>query len=251
MNIGDMTVGMWCWRRPRYLRRTLASWAQVDGVHELRAITIALEPSDREDEMMAVVDQARDEYDLPLLVWGNEERLGVLVNPVESGSRILNFDRDAKFLIAMDEDMLLSDDLLRYFEWAATRFEDDPTVFGVCAHTAENARADADPELVQLLPRFRTWVWGTWRDRWFDVAVPTWDRDYSSGNPSGYDWNLDLRVIPERGLRCVFPAASRSQDIGQFEGVHASPADFHRFQDPSFRRARGKVEYRLVGECPS
>jgi hypothetical protein len=249
VNISDMTVGMWCWRRPQYLRRTLASWARVDGVHDLRQITIALEPSDRKADMLAVIDHARDEYGLPLTVRHNPEQLSVSVNPVVSGSRILNQDWGAKFLIAMDEDMLLSDDLLRYFEWAATRFEDDPAVFGVCAHTAENTTADADPALVQLLPRFRTWVWGTWRDRWFDIAVPTWDRDYSSGNPSGYDWNLDLRVVPERGLRCVFPLASRSQDTGKYEGVHAQPADFDRFQDPSFRAERGKVEYRLV-EAP-
>ena len=248
MNISDMTVGMWCWRRPQYLRRTLASWARVDGVHDLRGITIALEPSDRKADMMAVIEHARDEYGLPITVRHNPQQLSVSVNPVVSGSAILEEDPGARFLIAMDEDMLLSDDLLRYFEWAGTRFEDDPTVFGVCAHTAENTPADADPEAVQLLPRFRTWVWGTWRDRWFDVAVPTWDRDYSSGNPSGYDWNLDLRVVPERGLRCVFPLASRSQDIGQFEGVHAQPADFGRFQDPFFRAVRGKVEYRLVGE---
>lgn len=244
--ISDMTVGMWCWRRPQYLRRTLAAWAKVDGVHDLRAITIALDPSDREAAMMAVIEQASNQYGLTIIVRRNPEQLGVSVNPVESGSRILDEDPGAKFLIAMDEDMLLSDDLLRYMEWAATKFEDDETVFGVCAHTAENTPADADPAAVQLLPRFRTWVWGTWRDRWFDVAVPTWDRDYSTGNPSGYDWHLDLRVVPERGLRCVFPLASRSQDTGKFEGVHAQPADFDRFQDPSFREKRGKVEYRLV-----
>ena len=123
VNISDMTVGMWCWRRPHYLRRTLASWAQVDGVRDLRAITIALEPSDREAEMMAVIDHARDEYGLPLTVRHNEKQLGVLVNPVVSGTHILSEDPGAKFLIAMDEDMLLSDDLLRYFEWAATKFE--------------------------------------------------------------------------------------------------------------------------------
>ena len=248
--ISDMTVGMWCWRRPQYLRRTLASWAQVDGVRDLRAITIALEPSERKPDMLAVIDHARDEYGLPLVVRHNPELLGVLVNPVVSGSAILDEDPGAKFLIAMDEDMLLSDDLLRYFQRAATEFEDDQTVFGVCAHTAENTPEDADPEAVHLLPRFRTWVWGTWRDRWFDVAVPTWDRDYSTGNPSGYDWNLDLRVVPDRGLRCVFPHASRSQNIGQFEGVHAQPGEFRATQDPSVREKRGKVEYRLTGEAP-
>ena len=108
--ISDMTVGMWCWRRPQYLRRTLASWAQVDGVRDLRAITIALEPSERKPDMLAVIDHARDEYGLPLVVRHNPELLGVLVNPVVSGSAILDEDPGAKFLIAMDEDMLLSDE---------------------------------------------------------------------------------------------------------------------------------------------
>ena len=249
MNISDMTVGMWAWRRPRYLRRTLASWAQVDGVRDLRSITIALEPSDREADMMAVIDHARDEYGLPLTVRHNPQRLGPQVNPVVSGSHILNEDPDTAFLIAMDEDTLLSDDLLRYMEWAATRFEDDPGVFCVCAHTAENSDADADPEAVHLLPRFRAWVWGTWRDGWFDIAVPTWDRDHSSGNPSGYDWNLDLRVLPQRNLRAAFPPLHGSRTSANSRGVHAHPADFDRFQDPSFREKRGKVEYRLV-EAP-
>ena len=251
MNISDMTAGMWCWRRPRYLRRTLESWAKVDGVHDLRGITIALEPSERKDEMLAVIEDARTRHGLNITVRHNSQQLGVLVNPVVSGSAILNEDPGAKFLIAMDEDMDLSDDLLWYMTWAATRFEDDPSVFCVCSHSVSGAGPDADQGAVQLAQRFHVWVWGTWRDRWFDVAVPTWDRDYSSGDPSsgipsGYDWNLDLRILLQRNLRCVLPVASRSQDIGQFEGVHASPADFRRTQDPSFRAHRGKVEYRMV-----
>lgn len=247
--IRDMRVGMWCWKRPQYLRRTLKSWAAVDGVHELRSITIALEPSERKDEMLEIVEHAQKTYGLDNIeVIHNETQLGVLVNPVVSGSAILQNDPDTEFLICMDEDMLLSDDVLRYFEWAANKFEDDKTIFGVCAHTAENGTEDADQSAVQLLPRFRTWVWGTWPDRWFNVAVPTWDKDYSSGEPSGYDWNLDLRVVPELGLKCVFPVASRSQNTGQYGGVHASPAEFWSTLDPSFRYERGKVEYRLVDE---
>ena len=39
--ISDMTVGMWCWRRPQYLRQTLASWAHVDGIRDVAAFRIA------------------------------------------------------------------------------------------------------------------------------------------------------------------------------------------------------------------
>ena len=115
--------------------------------------------------MMAVIDHARGRVRPAPHRAAQPAAPRPASEPVVSGSHILNEDPGTAFLIAMDEDTLVSDDLLRYMEWAATRFEDDPGVFCVCAHTAENMPADADPEAVHLLPRFRAWVWGTWRDR--------------------------------------------------------------------------------------
>ena len=67
MNISDMTVGMWCWRRPQYLRRTLQSWARVDGVHDVAAFIVCLDPSDRLDTMLEVIQEAQDDG-LPVTV---------------------------------------------------------------------------------------------------------------------------------------------------------------------------------------
>lgn len=230
------------WRRPGYLRKALASWDAVRHVHDIRAFDVCIDPSDRETEIIGVCD----EFSHLVKVKRNApHKHGVLGNPRESMS--YGFGQyGVKFCLIADDDMLVSDDVLEYFQWAASEFEDDKSVAAVCAHTPEPAPADADEAAIELLPRYRCWVWGVWKDRWEDVLLPTWDGTYSSGEPAGYDWNLDLRVIPGRGLTCVFPKASRSQNIGKFEGVHASPGEFAKTANQSFREKREPVSYRVV-----
>jgi hypothetical protein len=240
----DMAVVMTVWRRPGYTRKALASWENVRGVGELGLFRVYVDPSDRQDEILSVCAEFQD--GIPgLSVEVNPERYGVSCNPEFSMARGFR-EHGAAFSVVGDDDMLVSTDVLEYLRWGADTFEDRKDVAAVCAHTPEPAPADSDQEAVQLLPRYRCWTWGTWRDRWDTVFEPTWDRHYDSGEPAGYDWNIDLRVVPGRGLRCVFPLASRSQNIGRFEGVHASPAEFLKTANPSFRQEREPVSYRVI-----
>jgi hypothetical protein len=157
-----------------------------------------------------------------------------------------------------EEDLTPADDTLRLLAWGRDTFRDDPAVLINCAHSPDDPDPDADPAAVVLLPRFRCWIWGTWRDRWFDVLEPTWDRAYYTGNQetgqqAGFDWHIDLRVLHGHDLHtmgrkfvCSLPLASRSQNIGQYEGVHAAPSAFEGTRNPSFREKFGDVEYRVV-----
>jgi len=141
---------------------------------------------------------------------------------------------------------------------AATEFQDNPDVLAVCAHNQHGqgwdergpARdEDADQDTVRLLPYFNPWCWGTWRDRWEKILEPEWDKDCASGGPadSGYDWNVQLRILPRHGMLCVVPDASRSQNIGALEGWASSPEIVARAQSRSFRREREPGErYRLL-----
>lgn len=233
-----MAVVMTLWRRPGYTRKALQSWMTVRGVRELGSFTAYIDPSDRQAEVAELCETAGID------VMMNPERYGVSMNPEFSMKR--GFESGAKFVIIADDDMLVSEDVLEYFRWAATEFEIRSSVAAVCAHTPEPTAADRPEDEVELLPRYRCWVWGTWKDGWEGIFQPNWDRDYSSGEPAGYDWNFDLRVIPRLEKTCVFPAASRTQNIGRFEGVHASPGEFAKTVNPSFREKREPVEYRLV-----
>lgn len=245
----EIAIMMTAWRRPQYLRKTLQSWSQVSGIRKV-PITVFLEPSDRQEQMLELIRDAGESGALDVGVRVNPVRLGVLVNPVESAGTMFRDDPDLQFLIFAEEDLIVSDDALEYFRWADKEFRHQPDVLIVNGHTAEGAQDDADPAAVALGVRFRCWIWATWRDRWFDVLEPTWDRDYSSAqheaDGAGWDYNIDSRVIPHGRYKTVLPAASRSQNIGKWEGVHAVPKDFAHTLNPSFRAERGSVSYRLI-----
>ena len=258
MNLTRTAIMMTAWRRPQYLRQTLAAWAKVDGVRDVTAFRICLDPSDRLEKMLAVIAEARTEHGLDIEARVNTRHLGVSVNPVESGTTIFGDYPDIDYIVMAEEDLLPADDTLRYLSWADETFRDNPEVLINCAHSPDNPTADADPAAVVLLPRFRVWIWGTWRDRWFSTLEPTWDRAYYTGNQetgqqSGFDWNIDLRVLrghnphtKGRKYLCALPLASRSQNIGRFEGVHAAPGAYESTLNPSFREKFGDVDYRLV-----
>jgi hypothetical protein len=244
---------MTAYRRPQYTRKVLESWSRVRGIESV-PITIFLEPSDRQAQMLDVIKRAQDEGVLNLDVQVNERVLGVDVNIAVGAEKLFRENAGLDYLIFAEDDLIVSDDVLAYMRWADEQFRDRKDVLVVNAHTDDGAAEDADPAEVVLSQRFRCWVWATWRDRWEETLLPTWDYDTSTseypGDPCDWAWNLDLRVIPRGGHRTVLPAASRSQNIGKWEGVHADPGLFVGTFNPSFWAERGVVEYRLARELP-
>ena len=68
-------IMMTAWRRPQYLRQTLASWAQVDGIKDVAEFRVCLDPSDRLDKMLAVIAEARGDYGLDITARVNTRHL--------------------------------------------------------------------------------------------------------------------------------------------------------------------------------
>jgi hypothetical protein len=246
-----IAVLMTAWRRPQYLKKTLNSWAAVRGIEDV-PITIFLEPSDRQERMMEVIRLAQDGGLPNLEVRANPERLGVDVNIAKAAETLFRENEKLQYLIFAEEDLLVSTDVLEYFTWCDEQFRDREDVLIVNSHTKEGAEEGADPAEVILGQRFRCWVWASWRGKWNDVLFPTWDWNISTseypGDPCDWAWNLDLRVIPRGGFRTVLPAASRSQNIGKFEGVHQHPALHAGELNPSYCAEREPVEYRVARE---
>ena len=54
----DTSLLISAWTRPLYLKRVLASWAQVPEVKDLRTVTIALGQSGRMSDQRAVIAAA-------------------------------------------------------------------------------------------------------------------------------------------------------------------------------------------------
>lgn len=218
--------------RPEFLKPVVESWAKV-RVPKGWDLFLVLEPSNRLQELL---DASSSMVFTDIFV--NDRILGAPENPYRWMERLLNDDEfPYGYVVQADDDLLVSEDILEFHDWASRAYRNDPHVLTVCPFTHENGEEAA----VKLLPGFKSWVWGTWRDRWIEHIGPTWDHNYETHNgtpgvEAGWDWNINTRLIPRLEAVSVFPRSSRVQNIGSY-GVHAQPADFETTE--SFVQYRG------------
>ncbi len=230
-----MHIVFTAYNRPRYLQATLASWAAVRGWQDATR-HMFLEPGPAASHMLTIARLHG------LAVHHNPVRHGVLHNPWVA---LQDAFATEEFAILAEDDIVVSDDILEYFTWARDRFATDGGVLAVCANT--KAATSQDDNLVLRGRHFDPLVWGTWRDRWTDVLRDTWDHDYSSGTrehpQSGWDWNINLRVLGNRDV--LWPASSRSNHIGAHAGTHTTLLSFPGSVSPTFRPHRPPAPFHL------
>lgn len=234
------TIFFTAFDRPAYLRETLESWKRVRGTEDWHLYAL-IEPSrfiQETRELFFDLNASNPFKDIEILV--NPQIYGPQHNPWVGMERLFHCSGN-DFAVCTEDDHPVSDDILEYFTWADNTYRSDPSIGTVCAYS----NTDGDPDKVSRRIGFSPWTWGTWRDRWYHTIGPTWDHDYSTfngfpGNQSGFDWNLNTRVFPEKGISTIFPHASRSQNIGKF-GAHAVPEFFE--QSPSFTLHRNPVNF--------
>lgn len=247
------------WRRPYYLEPTLLSWAKADGIGDVSRVVIALGPTGKYVQQVALIERMRPRFACPVEIVIQSPQAtasnGVHRAIAEAISGIFAKGGEG-FVIASEEDVLVSTDVLAYMAWARDRFADDQQVLIACAHNeggqgwnpaTERQDADADQHAVRLLPYYSGWCWGTWRDRWEKVLEPAWDYECDSGGPmdSGYDWNIQRRIMPAGGYVNVVPDAARSQNIGR-TGGWSTPLPLKVTEAKSFRAVREPGGYELV-----
>lgn len=247
MTLADVTLVLTGWQRPGYLGQAVASWASCPQVRELRQVVLALGPSPVANVMQAVVRQAFPQAE----TWmdrcppaGEHRPLG------EAIGRVFASDPGASFVIASSEDVVVSDDVLAYMQWARELKQVRPLC--VCAgnelgqgwHTWHDD-SDASQTAVSVRPGFNPLCWGTWRDQWEQHISASWDYDCNtgtSGHDNGWDWQM-WRLARDRGA--LMPAASRSLNIGRHGGRYGTEATFTASQARSFRAHR-EPRYELV-----
>lgn len=213
-------LALMAYNRPAYFAPVLRAWAGVRGLERWNPV-VYVEPSREQAEVFAIA--AAHEIGASL----NPVRYGVLEHPWRILEHLLGHE-ESDFVIIAEDDVLVADDILDYFGWAAERFAGE-RVLAVCASSFAGACPPGQEHRVVLGDRFTPMVWGTWRDRWEQVLRESWDHDYSSGTPgapqSGWDWNLNLRVIPAGGWLCAQPVSSRTDHIGR-TGIHTTAVSF-------------------------
>lgn len=221
--------------RVNYLREAVSSWNQAANILDW-PMSYLLEPTSVAIEQAMLKEFSRLECaELNGVI--NDHRMGVLRNP--HAAMISGFAAGNDFVILAEDDIIVADDVLEYFDWAMNEYKEDKSVLGILAFsrvTLDSSKKDAS--LVSRTKVFCPLVWGTWRDRWESLVEPNWDLDYSSGlsdgSCAGWDWNM-MRVAVNEDKDFIYPQLSRSDHIGKFGGTHTLEAAFPDTQAPTFK----------------
>lgn len=206
------------YNRVGYLNKTLDAWADVRGLEEYD-IYFKIEPSDRLGLIMESINRFKSKVNSSVEVLVNETVLGCAKNSWEAIDFM--FQR-YQFVILAEDDIVPSKDIAEFFTYLENKYRDDEEVAII---SANNEVEGFDSVSISKIGNFRVHIWGTWKDTWNKYIRDTWDFDYSSGvqgGPSGWDWNLTLRVLPDNNLKSIAPHSSRSQHIGE-NGIHCTP----------------------------
>lgn len=220
--------------RAGYLRQVVHSWNQATNILDWPA-SFLLEPTEPNTEQLML-----DEFDKleckEMFGVINDHRLGVLRNPYAALTQA--FDGGNDFVVLAEDDVIVADDTLEYFEWAMEKYKEDKSVLAVLAFSrVVDSTGRQSRSSVSRTKVFCPLIWGTWVDRWEETIKPNWDLDYSTGTESqgaGWDWNM-MRVAVANDQDFLYPQASRSTHIGRFQGVHTSEASFPESQASTFR----------------
>lgn len=210
------------YNRPDYLRQVMAGWELVRGDFQM---LWCVEPSERQHEIGSIVSVPNT------AVFLNREVLGPLRNPYKAINLAFGWGADA--VLVAEDDTLPSNDILEYIQAAFAMKQESDLI--VCCNSAN----DDDPRLEYGITRDKDFcpsLWAVHKDDW-PLVRDTWDHDYSTGENGvhgGWDWNLNLRVMPQHNKTALFPMQSRSQHIGEFGGAHMIPEHFPESQTESF-----------------
>ncbi len=200
--------------RTHYVGPALESWRNVRGIEDAYIIH-RLEPG--YPDMAELVHRQRPEADGEIII--NDSQLGNDANmkaAVTSG-----FATGTAFVIAAEDDVLVSRDLLEYMLAMAGRYAADKSVLAITAWQ------DGPPGPLDEVRRTEWFYggacWGMWRDRWDEV------KDCWPPSGTGYDGYL-WELAQATGRRCIQPAATRCKNIGEY-GVNTRGEGFQAVWD--------------------
>ena len=187
--------------RPWYAIRVLESWRRVRGIETARMI-FQCEP--HQDMVDLIAGGAR--YAAQARINVNSRQLGCSGNTRQA--LLSGFETGADFVIAGEDDGIVTADLLEYMTWAAEAYRDDKDVMAVCTFQDHPPQDTAEVRRVEW---FFPPVWGTWADRFSEVEAG-WPRVDS------IDWARYLHAdcMKPRGQVVIQPMATRSQQIGEW-----------------------------------
>ena len=142
----NLAVAMPVCNRPHYLSPVLESWRDVRGISDV-PMFFRCEPG--YPDMPPLVRRERPAGPGEVVVngecLGNDQNMKAAITSA--------FADGAEFVVAAEDDVMVSADLLEYMTWAAGAYAADRQVLAVCTHQ------DAPPGPLDEVRR-TAWFWG-------------------------------------------------------------------------------------------
>ncbi len=204
-----MNITISGYNRPDYLDQTCHAVSRCVGVSSCR-VAVLLDPCDETDESKAIA--AKHGYEAIVLT----QHAGcndAIYTSLRYGFEIMQ----SEFHLHFEDDTVPTRDALLWFSWARDRYRHDPNVFTVSGYQQKsNGRLDECGTRRWFTP----WGWGTWVDRWVEMANGWTSRD-------GTSWDIIVNNVIRRTRWEAFSTVSRIQNIGAERGTHVANAEWH------------------------
>lgn len=229
------------YNRFNYLLETLASWEKARGL-ENYDLHFFVEPSDNLTKMLKIIDSFSKRVSSPVVVTVNEIGKGNLGNSYNAINSIID---KYEFVILAEDDVIVSDDIIEYFDYLIPVYENTDVVTISANHIHET---DLGDNAVYVRPEFSGLGWGTWPKHWHDKIKYAWFVDDLKPNDPGWDHTLNL-IVYNYNLLGVFPAVSRSQHIGK-TGQWVDPKVYETMFAKTFKSKNKFINPREYKEIP-
>lgn len=197
-------------RRPDYSKQVMDALGKCHGIDRYKVIA-RVEPGNL--EVLRVLSNFKA---CEISVRVNEKQLFCGRNTrkaIEEGFT------ESDFIVHIEDDTVPAPDCLLFMEHCACTYRESD-VFSVAAYNSHQCAA-GNEYAIGVRDHFSCWIWGTWIEKYKKAAALLEFND----TPGGAYMNYLFRHTLELGTcREVYPMLSRSQNIGEKDGVHTTPA---------------------------
>lgn len=231
--INKKVITMTHFNRPEYTEQSLESLAKADGIQEytIYAHIDVMANGQIHPSVQKIIDRYKDIIPLHQVKFSNKN---IGCNGSVYYTMNLGFTQ-SDYVIHIEDDIVVSKDALRYFEWGF-KFYSDPTIFTIDGYNNIKYNDEKDIEYTAISTEsYRCWGWATWIDRWQEMS-PQWQFTYAARKDEqgkkifeGGSWDVFVKKVLRKNRKRIFPKIPRTKNIGEY-GIHTPSVTWHRMK---------------------